>query len=102
MFVLHFTASTPQNYGKSWRFGLLFEVWAILFHTFGVQVSPRFSKPNFIGSWSKGEGDDPLPSEHFILDPSEPRMAYIGSLDQSLGFEVGAVETSGLLLRNLV
>lgn len=33
----------------------------------------------------EGEGDDPLPSEHFILDPAEPRMAYIGFIRPNVG-----------------
>lgn len=30
-------------------------------------------------------GDDPLPSEHFILNPEEPRMAYIGFIRPNVG-----------------
>jgi len=33
----------------------------------------------------EGDGDDPLPSEHFILEPSEPNVAYIGFIRPNVG-----------------
>mmetsp|Transcript_868 Transcript_868/g.1968 ORF Transcript_868/g.1968 Transcript_868/m.1968 type:complete len:574 (+) Transcript_868:73-1794(+) len=33
----------------------------------------------------KTEMDDPLPAEHFILDPAEPRLAYFGFVRPNVG-----------------
>jgi len=34
---------------------------------------------------SADESDDPLPAQHFIVDPDEPRLAYIGFIRPNVG-----------------
>lgn len=35
--------------------------------------------------YEESEGDDPLPPEHFIVDPKDPRLAYIGFIRPNVG-----------------
>lgn len=37
------------------------------------------------GNGDSGRPDDPLPSEHFIVNPDEPRLAYIGFIRPNVG-----------------
>lgn len=39
----------------------------------------------FLSVAAKTGGDDPLPEEHFIINPEEPRLAYIGFIRPNVG-----------------
>merc|ERR1719330_1184298 len=39
----------------------------------------------FLKSGSRDCTDDPLPSQHFIVDPENPRLAYIGFVRPNVG-----------------
>lgn len=40
----------------------------------------HLSGRSFFLEWSVGDMEDPLPQQHFLVDPAHPRLSYIGCL----------------------